>query len=74
MLIEPRSDALGRRLVQLAENIGRLLLAYPGPVSAPTCQYAHHLVRSGRARLAANPQQVVTDFEGRLHADARDQG
>lgn len=74
VLIEPRSDEFGRQLVSLAENTGRPLLAYPGPVTAPTCQYAHHLIRSGRARLVGSPQQVVNDLEGRLDADAREPG
>jgi DNA processing protein len=72
VLIEPAQGGPDRGLVLLAENAGWPLLAYPGPINSPTCGFAHHLIRTGRARLVAGPQQVLTDLEG--VAGAREQG
>lgn len=72
VLIEPAQGGPDRSLVLLAENARRPVLAYPGPISTATCGFAHHLIRTGRARLVAGPQQVLTDLEG--VAGAREQG
>jgi DNA processing protein len=74
VLIEPRPRGLDRRLIHLTGAACRLVLAYPGPVDMAGSAFAHHLIRTGRARLVASPRQVLTDLEGGWSVDARDQG
>jgi DNA processing protein len=74
VLIEPRPRGLDRRLVHLTTSAGRLLLAYPGPIDPPGSAFAHHLIRCQRARLVTGPRQVLTDLEGGVGVDARDEG
>ncbi|MGL4173709.1 MAG: DNA-processing protein DprA [Actinomycetota bacterium] len=62
-----RSGALNT--ARTAAHLGRVVGAVPGPVTAPGSAGCHELIRSGRAVLVTDADEVV-DLVGRLGDDA----
>jgi DNA processing protein len=63
VVIEPNSSGAAVACIKAAHDAGRPVLAVPGPVDARTSDYAHHLIRAGRARLVGGVEDVLADLE-----------
>jgi DNA processing protein len=63
IMIEPDPLGVATGCLKAAHHAGRPVLAVPGPVDAGTSDYAHHLIRAGRARLVGGVEDVLAELE-----------
>ncbi|MGY6658649.1 DNA-processing protein DprA [Amycolatopsis sp. TRM77291] len=59
VIIEPGSSDGVMRVVEQAEIIGRPILAFPGPVNTSTFNQSHYLIRTGRATLITDAEDIL---------------
>lgn len=63
VLVEPARDQPEARCGIATADRGRPLLAVPGPVTSAEHEYAHGLVRAGRARLVTGSRHVLDELK-----------
>ncbi|WP_410585420.1 DNA-processing protein DprA [Amycolatopsis sp. lyj-108] len=59
VVIEPGSSDAAMSVVQQAEINGRPILAFPGPVTTLTFNQSHDLIRTGRATLITDAEDIL---------------
>jgi DNA processing protein len=64
VLVEPTDHRIEALCARLAHEAGRPVFALPGPVNYPGSEYAHELIRNGRARLFTRYQHVLAELQG----------
>ncbi len=69
LLVEAGRRSSARHTACLAAEIGRPVLALPGPVSSTTSAGCHQLIQDGTACLITSADDVITVIEGGKEAD-----
>ena len=64
VLVEPNGRGGDAGIVRAAADASRPVLVVPGPVTAPSFEFAHALIRSGRARLITGASDVLDALGG----------
>lgn len=64
VLVEPHDRGVDRETVRFCLSAGRQMLAAPGSLTYTGSALAHHLIRSGQARLITGAHDVLTDLVG----------
>jgi DNA processing protein len=59
VIIEAAARSTTRDLVTYAEDLGRPLLATPGPITGPFSALPHRLIHDGRAQLATGATDIL---------------
>lgn len=62
VLVEPQPGGTAGAVIRLARQLGRPLLAVPGPVTSDQSAFAHQLLRDGAARLVRRGSDVLADL------------
>lgn len=61
VVVEAAARSNAGQTASWTENLGRRLLAVPGPVTSALSQLPNQLIRDGRARLVASAHHVASD-------------